>query len=222
MAHRLAPLFKTGQVHPNTVKVYLIGSSKAGKTTFVCAISGQGDPFNVFERTPGIDILEMNEQGLLLKLHDVAGHDLYHTTHSFFFGGASALFVYVVDTELSPKQMEDDAIYWLAFVSSGRSCDDPASHIIILGSRGDIRQAGRQAKLNVLVKKLQEMFKNSFIFIGVPVALDLRQRGSTDMETVKQQLMQAAQSCLQVRPKCCINNGVDGILNHGCAHTLSV
>lgn len=198
-AYRLAPLLQTGKVRPNTVKVYLVGSTGAGKTTFAIAITGQGDPFDVSARTAGIDIFEAKfEDFCQIKIYDVAGHDLYHTTHSFFFGGASALFIYVVDLERSPSQLEDDAIYWLAFVYSGRSHNDPPPHLMILGSRGEKHKTSRQIKLKVLVNKLKEKFEGRFIILGDPQVLDLRQKDSHDMGFVKQQLIAAVKRCLQV------------------------
>ena len=171
----------------------------AGKTTFVCILTGEGDPFNVLERTPGIDIFELTtEQVAHLKLFDVAGHDLFHTTHSFFFGGASVLFVYIVDTERSLAEMEEDAMHWLAFVYSGRPPDAPTPYVIVLGSRGE-KGRTRQIKLESLMKTIKRRFGDRFIFIGEPKALDLRQANSQVMQNVKTMLFAGAQRCLEVR-----------------------
>ena len=110
--YQLAALLKLGKVRLKIVKVYVVGSSRSGKTMFALSVTGIGDASNVSERTSGIDILEANlEKVGRLKVHDVAGHDLFHTTRSFFFGGVSALVIYIVDTDHSRDKMLADAIY---------------------------------------------------------------------------------------------------------------
>ena len=192
-----------GTISLKSVKSYVVGSNKAGKTTFARAVTGLGDASNVLERTPGIDILEadMEEVGRL-KVHDVAGHDLFHTMHAFFFGGVSALFEYVVDTDLSRDEMLADAIYWLSFIISGRAPGGPPVYILILGSRGGDRlQKARQVKLDGVTKQLMKKFKGRFIFLlgDKSLVVDMRQAGSKEMEEVKKQLAIGAQKCLEVK-----------------------
>ena len=191
-----------GKVSPKTIKAFVIGSVRAGKTTFTLAVTGTGDIVRVLERTPGINILELElDEFGHLKMHDVAGHDLFHSTHSFFLGGVSALFIYIVDTNLSRDQMLADAIYWLAFIYSGRSPGTPPVYLLILGSRGgDQDQKARQILLDSVTRELMEKFEGRFIFIlqGKSLVLDMRQVGSKAMEEVKKQLAIGAQNSLKV------------------------
>ena len=200
--YRVAPLLDMGSVSPNTIKGFVVGSSKAGKTTFTRAVTGIGDPWNVLECTPGIDIMEVGlDQVGLLKMHDVAGHDLFHTTHTFFFGGVSALFTYVANMELSRKLLLADVIYWLAFICSGRSPHSPPVYILILGSRGGGEdQEARQFMLNSVTKEIRKKFGDRFIFIlgDKSLVLDMRLAGSKEMEEVKKQLAIGVQNCLKV------------------------
>ena len=62
-----------GKVRPNTTKLYVVGSSRAGKTTFTCAVSGN-DPFNVLERTACIDIVEVELEKVGPGKHTVQTH----------------------------------------------------------------------------------------------------------------------------------------------------
>ena len=202
--YRLAKLLRLGGVVSlKIVKAYVVGSSRAGKTTFALAVTNLGDAANVSERTPGIDILEVTlEKVGQLKVHDVAGHDLYHTTHTFFFGGVSALFIYLVDTDQSKEDMLADAIYWLALIISGRFPGHPPAYLLLLGSRGgDQDQKARQVKLNSVARQLMKKFKGRFIFIleGKSLVLDMRLADSKEMEEVKKQLAIGAQKCLEVK-----------------------
>ena len=191
-----------GKVSPKTIKAFVIGSVRAGKTTFTLAVTGTGDIVRVLERTPGINILdlELDEFGRL-KMHDVAGHDLFHSTHTFFFDGVSALYIYIVDTDLSRDEMLADAIYWLAFIYSGRSPGTPPGYVLILGSRGgDQHQKERQFTLDSVTRELMKKFEGRFIFVlqGKSLVLDMRQAGSKTMEEVKKQLAIGAQNSLKV------------------------
>ena len=201
--YRVAQLLKLGKISLKIVKGYVVGSSKAGKTTFALAITGKGDPSNVSERTPGIDIMEviLEKLGYRLKVHDLAGHDLFHTTHSFFFGGVSALFIYIVDTDWSRDEMLADAVYWLAFIISGRLPGGPPVYLLILGSRGRGEdQEARQFMLNSVTRELRKKFGGRFIFIlgDNSLVLDMRQAGSKEMEEVKKFLAIGVQKCLEV------------------------
>ena len=198
--YRLAQLLKLGKISLKIVKGYVVGSSKAGKTTFALAITGKGDPS---ERTPGIEIMEviLEKLGYCLKVHDLAGHDLFHTTHSFFFGGVSALFIYIVDTDCSRDEMLADAIYWLAFIISGRLAGGPPVYLLILGSRGGGEdQEARQFMLNSVTRELRKKFGGRFTFIlgDNSLVLDMRQAGSMEMEEVKKCLAIGVQKCLEV------------------------
>ena len=190
-----------GKVSPKTIKAFVIGSVRAGKTTFTLAVTGTGDIVRVLERTPGINILdlELDEFGQL-KMHDVAGHDLFHSTHSFFFGGVSALFIYIVDTNRSRDEMLADAIYWLAFIYSGRSPGTPPGYVLILGSRGgDQHQEERQFTLDSVTRELMKKFESRFIFLqGKSLVLDMRQTVSKAMDEVKEHLAIGAQNSLKV------------------------
>ena len=198
----MAPLLDLGKVRPDISKLFVVGSIRAGKTTFTRAVSGQGDAFNVVERTAGIDIVEVELENVgRVKMHDLAGHDIFHTAHGFFIGGVSATYAYIVDTDLPREKMEKDAIHWLAFIYCGRSPNDPPAHILILGSRGGGKdQKTRQFMLDSVTRKIRKMFAGRFIFIleDKSLVLDMRQADSEVMKEVKKHLAIGVQRCLEV------------------------
>ena len=62
------------------------------------AVTGLGDASNVLKYTPGIDILEADvEEVGHLKVHDVASHNLFQTTHSFLVKCLLCLNVVITD-----------------------------------------------------------------------------------------------------------------------------
>jgi ankyrin repeat protein len=190
-----------GVVSLKIVKGYVVGSSKAGKTTFSLAVSNTGDATNVSEYTVGIDIFEIKLEKIgYLKLHDVAGQDLYHTTHTFFFGGVSSIFIYLVDTDRSKDNILSDAIYWLALITSGRLPAYKSPYLLILGSRGGDRdQKARQVKLNSVARQLMKKFAGRFVFLmeGKSLVLDMRLSDSKEMKEVKEWLSTGVKRCLE-------------------------
>ena len=199
---RLAPLLRMGKARPNTVKAYVIGNSRAGKTTFVRALTGQGDPVDVGELTAGIEVFELTLSGCRLKIYDLSGREPYLRTHGFFISGTSAIIIYVADIDCSESQLEDDAIDWLTLAFSSRNLDQPSAFLMmILGSRGEEEWQLKQAKLSDLVNRIKDKYKNfttSFVFHGEPMALDLRQIETEKMDSIKEQLVSGAQHCLKV------------------------
>lgn len=188
-----------GKAKPKTVNVFIIGSTSAGKTTLARAITYLVDAPKSWESSAGIDIFEIKMTPCgIMKIYDIAGHDPFHFTHGFFFRATSSFVIYVMDTDRSPSQMEDDAIYWLAFVCSCRCPGDQPPYVIFVGSKEDKGKADVQAKLNSVVKKIHQKFKGRFVFLSEPLALDLRQTDSKEMQLVTRQLVTGAQKCLQV------------------------
>lgn len=200
---RLAPLLSLGKSRPDTLKAYVIGNSRAGKTTFVRVLTSQGGPVDVQELTAGIEVSELCFSGCRLKIYDLSGREPYLKTHGFFISGSSVIIIYVADTECSESQLEKDAIDWLTLAFSSRNLDQPSTLLmIILGSRGEEEQQLKQAKLSDLVTRIKERYQNfsSFVFLGEPMAMDLRKIQTEKMNVIKEQLLSGAQHCLNLLP----------------------
>lgn len=191
-----------GSIRPKEVKVCVIGSPNAGKTTLVLAISGRSQSSDDDGRTAGIDIIpvDIEEAGGRLIFFDTAGHEVFHRTHSLFFRGACTLFIYVVDASaLSLEQILDDASYFLAFVKSGRPPDDPPPYVLFISSRGEKSKELKKMMLETVMESLKEKFAGCFIFHTEPFVIDCRNAKSEDMGLVKQAIAVAKEKCLEVQ-----------------------
>ncbi|XP_021462487.1 malignant fibrous histiocytoma-amplified sequence 1 homolog [Oncorhynchus mykiss] len=141
-----------------TVKTMFLGSSMAGKST-LCRSLKQGGPVRVDEedRTEGIEISEMDMEGIRFLFWDFAGQEEYYLTHHVFIT-PRALVILAVD--LASYNMEDPQSYKekVCFWINNIQLRVPASVVLLVGTHCDqcqdqdeVREKKRHIEENVRV-----------------------------------------------------------------------
>ncbi|XP_039510311.1 malignant fibrous histiocytoma-amplified sequence 1 [Pimephales promelas] len=122
--------------HVYTVKTMFLGNSMAGKST-LCRSLEKGCPVPVEEddRTVGIDISEVNRDGIRFCFWDFAGHEEYYITHHVFITPqafvilAINLFSYNVDDQSFKENVE----FWI----KNLQLKVPDSVVLLVGTHVD-------------------------------------------------------------------------------------
>ncbi|KAK6288414.1 hypothetical protein J4Q44_G00388860 [Coregonus suidteri] len=141
-----------------TVKTMFLGSSMAGKST-LCRSLNKGVPMRVEEedRTEGIEISEMEMEGVRFLFWDFAGQEEYYLTHHVFIT-PRALVILAVD--LASYNMEDPQSYKekVCFWINNIQLRVPASVVLLVGTHCDqcqdqdeVREKKRHIEENVRV-----------------------------------------------------------------------
>ena len=138
----MAKELKGGGVELKEKKVLLVGDAAVGKTTLLRGLRGE-DEVAAKVATDGIEIGELELEGVVLNCWDFAGQEVYRYTHQLFMSGNS---IYVVLFNLSQPILSicSQLTYWLD--SIGHRAGD--LEMILVGTHASI--VPREKKKQVL------------------------------------------------------------------------
>ena len=131
-----------GGVELKEKKVLIVGDAAVGKTTLLRGLRGESE-VAAKVATDGIEIGELQLDGVVLHCWDFAGQEVYRYTHQLFMSGNS---IYVVLFDLSHPlpSICSQLMYWLDSIGH-RAAD---SEIILVGTHASV--VPREKKKQVL------------------------------------------------------------------------
>ena len=190
-----------GTKHPFVppVKVFLVGNPFAGKSTLTAALQNEASallpvPFRskkvtgVDERTAGVIPYDFKSKKYgQVTLYDLAGQREFYGSHSALLQNAiqtsAPVFLLVVDLCDSCKEIENNVLYWLAFIENQCTCVQGKPHVIIVGSHLDVLNQKGELDLSSKEKAIAQCasyHQSSIEFVGF-VPMDCQYSGSNAM-----------------------------------------
>ena len=188
------------KVPANSMRLFICGDPYAGKTTLLSTMhsmnAGETDNLRSFQpnRTQGIQVRAMTEDGIRLSLWDMAGQQEFHAFHDCMFpdiGTSSyqtpSMFMFVwspMHSETSKKgrkkeikEFEDSFRYWLKFLASKSRQSNVALKVILVLTRMDQMELVSRA-VSSSINSLRSEFKEVIHIINPALEVDARQRDS--------------------------------------------
>ncbi|XP_051563673.1 malignant fibrous histiocytoma-amplified sequence 1-like isoform X2 [Myxocyprinus asiaticus] len=144
-----------------TVKTMFLGSSMAGKST-LCRSLKQGCPVPVAEadRTIGIEITEVESDGVRFLFWDFAGQEEYYITHHVFIT-AQAFVILAIDLASyqikDPQSFNEKVGFWIKNIQ----LKIPDSVVLLVGTHVDqcTNEAEVKEKQKHIEEKVEEMLQ---------------------------------------------------------------
>ena len=181
-------------VHTYT-KLILTGYSGAGKTTIsqlilllankpsgFFSVLSSGRVTDVECLTAGIIPLhvesKVNELGNMV-IYDFAGQQEYYSSHGAvlerIMKNSAAIFVCIVDLSQCMDKISESIHYWISFIENACSSTKGSSHVIIVGSHGDLVKSSRELKeKSLLVQSIAENRVKQLMYRGF-LTMDCRE-----------------------------------------------
>ena len=128
----MAKELKGGGVELKQKKVLVVGDAAVGKTTLLRALRGEGD-VAAKVATDGIEIGELELDGVVLNCWDFAGQEVYRYTHQLFMSGNS-IYVVLFNLSHSLPSICSQLTYWLDSISH-RAGD---SELLLVGTHASV------------------------------------------------------------------------------------
>lgn len=160
-------LLLTGETTANSLKVYLCGDPRTGKSTLVRSLRGIAHPEHVDEvdeRTKGIDVSSLQISGSKYVLWDFAGQTDYHVHHSLFMYPEAAVFLVLFDVNVAYDIALHRLEYWLRYICT--QCEDGTKpNVLLLATHIDQIIQIDEDNLLVLFALMQNKFSDALTFI---------------------------------------------------------
>ena len=190
------------------IKMFVLGNPGAGKSTFVKALSTQGQGFSrilkhqftkvrdVDEKTAGIIPHDIHSKALgRLTLYDFAGHREYYAGHDALLHNtmtnSPSIVTLVVDMRDEEGKIRETLQYWFQFINNHSSGGGAKPHLLIIGSHADVIPSSEvRQKSRALVVGSYEI---DVTFAG-QVVIDCRYAESSSMTKLRSILSQICQS----------------------------
>lgn len=161
-------LLLTGEAQSNTLKVYLCGDPKAGKSTLVRTLRGIPHPKvvdEVEERTKGIEVSSFTTaSGGKCVLWDFAGQVDYHVHHSLFMYPAASVFLVLIDASQRYELMLAQCEYWLRYICT-QCPKGEQPNVLLLGSHADCVKDLEDENYSLLTLLVQDRFAGAVHFL---------------------------------------------------------
>ncbi|XP_065839207.1 death-associated protein kinase dapk-1-like isoform X2 [Oscarella lobularis] len=218
-AARFSVLQQREKVPPDSIKFCVVGSEKAGKTTYVNSLLQLNEPPPKDEdRTPGVDIRNCeNEEVGKGSWWDFGAQPTFHSAHGLFFQKSNTVFTLVlpirekVSSETIRRLLEEGQ-FWCAFTKASirTRLSDEKSLIRLVVIFNLIRfneEAGFKVcvKLEQVAKQLQEKFQKTFDISHV-IEMDCSKSQSDCMKDCREKMKRIREEMLKTAddvPKLC-------------------
>ena len=180
------------------IKLFLIGDSRAGKTTMASFFHKTKSPNDIdscvsqsgvtdLERfTAGIVPLKIESNLGNFVVYDFAGQQAYYSSHAAILEHvmcrSAALFLCIVDLSKNNEGICCSLKYWLNFINNACTSEEK-SHVVVIGSHADLVQSPEEMEEKILCLKTvlsKKRVKNQ-VYDGC-VTLDCRQADDTSQE----------------------------------------
>ena len=203
-----------GTKHPlvPSVKVFVVGNPFAGKSTLTAALQNEAPALiraflsnkkvtGVDERTAGVIPHDFKSKKCgQITLYDFAGQREFYGSHAALLQNAiqsfPPIFLLVVDLCDECKDIENNILYWLAFIENQCTQVNGKPHVIIIGSHADVlteRGEDLSPKTSMICSLQGSSYLTNMEFAGF-VAMDCQYSGSTSMAELRKCLKASCDS----------------------------
>ena len=192
------------------IKMFVLGNPGAGKSTFVKALSTEGQGFsrikhqfikvrNVDEKTAGIIPHDIHSKALgRLTLYDFAGHKEYYAGHDALLHNtmtnSPSIVTLVVDMRDEEGKIREILQYWFQFINNHSSGGGAKPHLVIIGSHADVIPSSEVRQKSRALESVVNSYKFETITFAGQVVIDCRYAESSSMTKLRSILSQICQS----------------------------
>ena len=183
---------------PPQVKVFIVGSPSAGKSSLtkalqretsalgaaLASITGPRLVSDVEEKTAGIVPCQFTSKKYgRVTFYDFAGQQEYYASHAALLqnsiSSSAPLFIIVVNLCDSEEDIKQKLVYWISFLANQCTSVATKPHVIIVGSHSDVvRSRGEDPRAKVNMEFLQATHVSSGFHISKFIPMDCRQSNS--------------------------------------------
>ena len=192
------------------IKMFVLGNPGAGKSTFVKALSTEGQGFSrikhqfikvrdVGEKTAGIIPHDIHSKALgRLTLYDFAGHKEYYAGHDALLHNtmtnSPSIVALVVDMRDEEGKIREILQYWFQFINNHSSGGGAKPHLLIIGSHADVIPSSEVRQKSRALESVVNSYKFETITFAGQVVIDCRYAESSSMTKLRSILSQICQS----------------------------
>ena len=192
------------------IKMFVLGNPGAGKSTFVKALSTEGQGFSrikhqftkvrdVDEKTAGIIPHDIHSKALgRLTLYDFAGHKEYYAGHDALLHNtmtnSPSIVTLVVDMRDEEGKIRETLQYWFQFINNHSSGGGAKPHLLIIGSHTDVIPSSEVRQKSRALESVVNSYKLDSVTFAGQIAIDCRYAESSSMTKLRSILSQICQS----------------------------
>ena len=192
------------------IKMFVLGNPGAGKSTFVKALSTEGQGFsrikhqftkvrNVDEKTAGIIPHDIHSKALgRLTLYDFAGHKEYYAGHDALLHNtmtnSPSIVTLVVDMRDEEGKIRETLQYWFQFINNHSSGGGAKPHLLIIGSHADVIPSSEVRQKSRALESVVNNYKFDSVTFAGQIVIDCRYAESSSMTKLRSILSQICQS----------------------------
>ena len=183
-----------------SVNVFVVGNSKAGKSTLVATLQKENLPFKHWLSYIEVEESEVdkNTVGIIphdfeskhygrVTIYDYAGHKEFHNSHASLLQHAiqssPTVFILVVKLSDSDAEIRHNVLYWMSFLEN--KCSTP--HLIVVGSHLDHVVNESNKKKAIIMNSLGECKQLNIIYTRF-VALNCLHANGKHITTLRDEL----------------------------------
>ena len=192
------------------IKMFILGNPGAGKSTFVKALSTEGQGFSrikhqftkvrdVDEKTAGIIPHDIHSKALgQLTLYDFAGHKEYYAGHDALLHNtmtnSPSIVTLVVDMRDEEGKIRETLQYWFQFINNHSSGGGAKPHLLIIGSHADVIPSSEVRQKSRALESVVNSHKFDSVTFAGQIVIDCRYAESSSMTKLRSILSQICQS----------------------------
>ena len=192
------------------IKMFVLGNPGAGKSTFVKALSTEGQGFSrikhqftkvrdVDEKTAGIIPHDIHSKALgRLTLYDFAGHKEYYAGHDALLHNtmtnSPSIVTLVVDMRDEEGKIRETLQYWFQFINNHSSGGGAKPHLLIIGSHADVIPSREVRQKSRALESVVNGYKFDSVTFSGQIVIDCRYAESSSMSKLRSILSQICQS----------------------------
>ena len=192
------------------IKMFVLGNPGAGKSTFVKALSTEGQGFSrikhqftkvrdVDEKTAGIIPHDIHSKALgRLTLYDFAGHKEYYAGHDALLHNtmtnSPSIVTLVVDMRDEEGKIRETLQYWFQFINNHSSGGGAKPHLLIIGSHADVIPSRKVRQKSGALESVVNNYKFDSVTFAGQIVIDCRYAESSSMTKLRSILSQICQS----------------------------
>ena len=198
--------------NPNdmAIKMFVLGNPGAGKSTFVKALSTEGQGFSrimhqftkvrdVDEKTAGIIPHDIHSKALgRLTLYDFAGHKEYYAGHDALLHNtmtnSPSIVALVVDMRDEEGKIRETLQYWFQFINNHSSGGGAKPRLLIIGSHADVIPSSEAKQKSRALESVVNGYKLDSVTFAGQIVIDCRYAESSSMTKLRSILSQICQS----------------------------
>ena len=188
------------------INMFVLGNPGAGKSTFVKALSTEGQGFSrikhqftkvrdVDKKTAGIIPYDIHSKALgRLSLYDFAGHKEYYAGHDALLHNtitnSPSIVTLVVDMRDEEGKIRETLQYWFQFINNHSSEGGPKPHLLIIGSHADETPPSEAKQKSKVLESVASSYNFDSITFAGQIVIDCRYAESSSMTKLRSKFSQ--------------------------------